>query len=162
MTDTLTKLPNRMAYEEKIENEFTKVKTRKTQLCMALIDIDHFKRINDKYGHSVGDKTLQIIATQIKKNLAPSDFVARWGGEEFVVIMPESELQASFERLEAMREKIASLPFMLKGARVVVTVSIGLIDVKQSHSIQEAFDNVDKLLYEAKQGGRNQTIKKDA
>jgi len=162
MTDTLTKLPNRMAYEEKIENEFTKARARKTQLCMALIDIDHFKRINDKYGHSVGDKTLQIIAGQIKKNLASTDFVARWGGEEFIILMPDSDLHVSFERLEAMREKISALPFMFKGSRVSVTVSIGLINVKQSPSIEAAFENVDELLYEAKQGGRNQTIKKDA
>lgn len=158
MTDTLTKLPNRMAYEEKVENEFVKANARNTLLCMALVDIDHFKRINDKYGHSVGDKTLQIIASQIKKNLAPSDFIARWGGEEFIILLPNSDLDESFDRLEKMREKVANLPFMFKGARVSVTVSIGLIDARQSLSVDAAFESVDKLLYHAKQDGRNQTI----
>lgn len=158
MTDTLTKLPNRMAYEEKIENEFAKARARNTSLCMALVDIDHFKRINDKYGHSVGDKTLQIIATQIKSNLAPTDFIARWGGEEFVILLPNTDLDESFERLEVMREKIAKLPFMFKGARVSVTISVGLINAKQALSVEAAFESVDKLLYQAKQSGRNQTV----
>jgi diguanylate cyclase (GGDEF)-like protein len=162
MTDSLTKLPNRMAYEEKVDSEYAKQKRTKTNLCMALIDIDHFKKINDSYGHSVGDKTLQIIASQIKKHLAPTDFVARWGGEEFVALLPNTELQSGFERLEVMREKISGLPFMFKGNRVSVTVSIGLIDTGQTNSIEQAFESVDALLYEAKQNGRNQTIKKDA
>ncbi|WP_395344556.1 diguanylate cyclase [Ningiella sp. W23] len=162
MTDTLTKLPNRMAYEEKVEATYKQSKQSQNELCMAILDIDHFKQINDKYGHSVGDKTLQIIATQIKKNLNDDDFVARWGGEEFVALMPKSSLTDCFERLEAMREKISQLPFMFKGQRVSVTVSIGLTDMLEYSSIEKAFEQADALLYEAKQNGRNQTKIKDA
>ncbi|MFC4700043.1 diguanylate cyclase [Glaciecola siphonariae] len=156
MTDTLTKLPNRMAYEEKIAIAFEKAKREGGKLCMAILDIDHFKRINDKYGHSVGDKTLQIIATQIKKNLADTDFIARWGGEEFVALMPDADINDCLERLDAMREKIAQLPFMFKGNRVSVTLSIGLTDMVEHATIELAFEHCDELLFKAKEGGRNQ------
>ncbi|WP_371192573.1 diguanylate cyclase [Glaciecola sp. SC05] len=157
MTDMLTQLPNRLAYEEKMASAFAKAKLTGSKLCMAIFDIDHFKDVNDKYGHSVGDKTLKIIATQIKKNLNSSDFVARWGGEEFVAVMPDSDLQQSFDRLENIREAIAKLPFMFKGTRVTVTMSIGLTDVLEHDSIESAFEQSDKRLYQAKQNGRNQT-----
>jgi diguanylate cyclase (GGDEF)-like protein len=160
MTDTLTKLPNRMAYEEKMASAFELSKAKNTPLCMAILDIDHFKRINDKYGHSVGDKTLQIIATQIKKNLSTNDFVARWGGEEFIALMPDSSVDECFARLDAMREKIAKLPFMFKGNRVSVTVSIGLTDIAEHSNIQSAFEQSDELLYLAKEQGRNQIQQK--
>ncbi len=160
MTDTLTKLPNRMAYEEKIASAFELSKSNKSKLCMAILDIDHFKRINDKYGHSVGDKTLQIIATQIKKNLSTTDFVARWGGEEFIVLMPDSDTDECFSRLDAMREKISQLPFMFKGNRVSVTVSIGLTDIAEHANIESAFEQSDELLYLAKEKGRNQIQRK--
>jgi diguanylate cyclase (GGDEF)-like protein len=160
MTDTLTKLPNRMAYEEKMASAFELSKAKNTPLCMAILDIDHFKRINDKYGHSVGDKTLQIIATQIKKNLSTNDFVARWGGEEFIALMPDSSVDECFTRLDAMREKIAKLPFMFKGNRVSVTVSIGLTDIAEHSNIQSAFEQSDELLYLAKEQGRNQIQQK--
>nr|WP_136251661.1 GGDEF domain-containing protein [Ningiella ruwaisensis] len=162
MTDTLTKLPNRMAYEEKVENAFALAEHQKQDICMAIIDIDHFKSINDKYGHSVGDKTLQVIATHIKKNLSSGDFVARWGGEEFIALLPNSNLNESFERVEVMREKISKLPFMFKGNRVSVTVSIGLASITDVGNIHDTFEQADALLYQAKQAGRNQTKIKDA
>lgn len=157
MTDSLTKLPNRMAYEEKIQYEWSLMQKNKTNAYMAVLDIDHFKQINDKYGHSVGDKTLQIIANHIRKLINTDDFLARWGGEEFVALLFDNSLDESLTKLENLRKKIAKLPFMFKGNRVSVTVSIGLIALNQHKSIEEAFDAADKLLYEAKNSGRNQT-----
>ena len=161
MTDTLTKLPNRMAYEEKMAAEFSKLKTSGAPAYMAIFDIDHFKQINDKYGHSVGDKTLQIIANQLRKLLPKTDFLARWGGEEFVSLLRDNDIDEAFNKLEDVRNKIAKLPFMFKGQRVSVTVSIGLTELSGRNSVSEAFDIADKLLYQAKQNGRNQTCFKE-
>ena len=157
MTDTLTKLPNRMAYEEKVNKEFKRVKLEKATAFMAIFDIDHFKQINDKYGHSVGDKTLQIIANHIRKLIDKDDFLARWGGEEFVAILFDNDINACFQKLEALRSKIATLPFMFKGTRVSITISIGLTSFDQHTHISDAFEAADTLLYAAKSKGRNQT-----
>ena len=157
MTDSLTSLPNRVAYEEKARNVIANAENEQSSLCMAVIDIDHFKSINDKYGHSVGDKTLQVIGKQLRGNLRQSDFVARWGGEEFVILLPTSKLEIAFKRLEQMRLKISELPFMFKGNRVSVTVSIGLVELSKGETLEQAFERADKLLYKAKENGRNQT-----
>ncbi|MFC3121924.1 GGDEF domain-containing protein [Agaribacter flavus] len=162
LTDGLTKLPNRVAYEEKAINEINHAKQSNTPLCMAIIDIDHFKSINDKYGHSVGDKTLQVIATQIKNNLANTDFVARWGGEEFVVLLPNTQSNDAFKKLDIMRNKISKLPFMFKGNRVSVTISIGMLEILSDMRLEDAFEKADKLLYTAKENGRNQIQRKES
>lgn len=157
MTDTLTKLPNRIAYEEKVNNEWRRLRNEKKVLYLAIFDIDNFKQINDKYGHSVGDKTLQIIANHIRKLIDKNDFLVRWGGEEFVALLYDQDLNSSFAKVEALREKIASLPFMFKGARVSVTISIGLSEFGTQSTIEEAFEAADNLLFSAKNNGRNQT-----
>ncbi|GLR70849.1 GGDEF domain-containing protein [Agaribacter marinus] len=162
LTDGLTKLPNRVAYEEKAQIELDTAKKTKSPICIAIADIDHFKSINDKYGHSVGDKTLQVIATQIKNNLLKSDFVARWGGEEFVALLPNSNAEDAHKRLDLMREKISKLPFMFKGNRVSVTISIGMVLVLNDMTLAEAFEIADKRLYVAKENGRNQIQHEDS
>lgn len=161
LTDTLTKLPNRMAYEEKVKAAFKRVKQDNSSAFMAIFDIDHFKQINDKFGHSVGDKTLQIIATQLRKLLDSSDFLARWGGEEFVAILFDDSQALAMQKLEALRLKIAALPFVFKGTKVNITLSIGLSNFSAHQSIYSAFDEADKQLYRAKESGRNQTCTKD-
>lgn len=157
MTDALTKLPNRAAYEERIKLEWENMRKNNTSAFMAVVDIDHFKRINDNYGHSVGDKTLQVIASHTRKLLAPNDFLARWGGEEFVALLPDTNQDEAFKKLENVRQKIAKLPFMFKGNRVSVTISIGLTDLSAHANIADAFEQADALLYKAKKNGRNQT-----
>lgn len=157
LTDSLTKLPNRLAYEEYAAATFKNAVKDGSAVSMAVIDIDHFKSINDKYGHSVGDKTLQIISRQFKKQLASDDYVARWGGEEFVVMFPKTGLSNALARVEELRESVSQLPFMFKGNRVSVTVSIGLVECDLGESLEVAFEKADKLLYGAKNAGRNQT-----
>jgi diguanylate cyclase (GGDEF)-like protein len=158
LADQLTKLPNRMAYEEKLVRELRVMEEHSSALCIAILDVDHFKNINDKYGHSVGDKTLQVIASNIRKHLEKSCFVARWGGEEFVCLLPKQSIQSSFDILEQVRKKIAALPFKFKGERVQVTVSIGIAEYQDSVSAESTFELADKRLYSAKSNGRNQTI----
>jgi diguanylate cyclase (GGDEF)-like protein len=125
------------------------------------VDIDHFKKVNDAYGHSVGDKTLQVIAKHIRQYLPKEDFVARWGGEEFIVLLPDTSLEDAFAKVEVMRKKISALPFKFKGERINVTLSCGLSQITQDITLEEAFEKADSFLFKAKDAGRNQTIFKD-
>ncbi|AEP30572.1 GGDEF domain-containing protein [Brumicola nitratireducens] len=161
LSDQLTKLPNRMAYEEKAQFEVQRAQKTGSPLCIAIVDIDHFKKINDSYGHSVGDKTLQVIAKHIRQYLPKEDFVARWGGEEFVMLLPNSSIQQAFDKVELVREKVSALPFKFKGQRVTVTLSCGLSQITQKITLEEAFEKADTLLYKAKDAGRNKTLFED-
>ncbi|WP_100642220.1 GGDEF domain-containing protein [Alteromonas facilis] len=157
-TDPLTRIPNRIAYNERIEQEFNRWQRHKTPLCIAVIDIDHFKQINDKYGHAAGDKTLQVIAKQLKSNLRKTDFLARWGGEEFVALFPDSSLSDILEPLDELRRKLAALPFKFKQEPVTITASFGVAQFNSSDSIETVFDRADGHLYKAKNNGRNQIV----
>jgi len=161
LTDQLTKLPNRTAYAEKAQFEVEQAQKLGTPLCIAILDIDHFKKINDTFGHSVGDKTLQVIATRISQSLPKDYFVARWGGEEFVMLLPKTSLEEAFVIVEVIRKQISTLPFKFKGQRVTVTLSCGLSQITQLTTLQEAFETADLFLLKAKNAGRNQTIFKD-
>jgi diguanylate cyclase len=161
LMDQLTKLPNRIAYEEKAQFEIQQAKNKNTSLCIGIIDIDHFKKVNDAYGHSVGDKMLQVIAEHIRLYLPIEDFVARWGGEEFVMLLPNSSMEEAFAKVESMRKKISVLPFKFKEQRVTVTLSCGLSQITQESTLEEAFERADSFLFKAKDAGRNQTIFKD-
>jgi diguanylate cyclase (GGDEF)-like protein len=161
LADQLTKLPNRMAYEEKALIEVQQSKQSGKPLCIGILDIDHFKKINDTYGHSVGDKTLQVIAKHIRQFLPQEDFVARWGGEEFVLLLLNTTIEEAFEKVEVIRKKISGLPFKFKGQRVTVTISCGLSNIAKTMTLEEAFEQADARLYKAKDSGRNLTIFKD-
>lgn len=164
-TDSLTKLPNRQAYESKIKQ--LKVNQSLNEMFLAIIDIDFFKKINDTFGHSVGDKTLQIVAQHLKKQLPKEDFLSRWGGEEFVTILHATDLQNCFEKLEKVRASIEKLPFMFSGEKVSITVSVGIASFSDQNSMDElggidvnsVFEVADKHLYQAKQNGRNKVCK---
>ncbi|MDM7860229.1 GGDEF domain-containing protein [Alteromonas sp. ASW11-36] len=156
--DPLTKIPNRIAYNERIEQEYQRWLRTKAPLCMAVVDIDHFKSINDKYGHAAGDKTLQVIAKQLKGKLRKTDFLARWGGEEFVILFPDSELKDLLAPLEEIRKKMESLPFKFKQEPVTITASFGLAKFANEDTVESVFDRADKHLYSAKNNGRNQIV----
>ena len=157
-SDPLTKIPNRIAYNERIEQEFERWKRSNTSLCMGVVDIDHFKSINDKYGHAAGDKTLQVIAKQLRSNLRKTDFLARWGGEEFVVLFPDSTLSDLKAPLENLRAKLESLPFKFKQQPVTITASFGVSQFSDKDTIETVFERADKHLYTAKNNGRNQIV----
>jgi diguanylate cyclase (GGDEF)-like protein len=158
LQDSLTKLPNRAAYDERIELEFKRWSRYKHSLCIAVADIDHFKRINDTYGHSAGDKTLQVIALALRKTLRNTDFVARYGGEEFVIVFPESKVEEIHKRLESLREQIRKIPFKFKNQNLHCTISIGATQFKEKDEPRTAFDRADDALYEAKRTGRDKTV----
>lgn len=158
--DTLTGLPNRGAYDNRIQEEYQRWLRQPQPLTIAVIDIDHFKKINDNYGHSVGDKTLKIVANTLQKNLRKTDFLARYGGEEFVVIMVNSDPNQVAGPLEKLRMAVEKIPFKVKDTPLNITISIGFTAFLAADNVHTAFDRADKALYEAKHSGRNKVCYK--
>lgn len=156
--DALTGLPNRLALEERMPEEYERWRRYGQPLTLAVLDVDHFKTVNDERGHSAGDKVLQELATAIRGNVRKSDFVVRYGGEEMVVLMPGVSLKQGMIAAEKIRAHIEKLRFMYAGERVPVTVSIGVAEFKAGDASDAVFDRADAALYVAKETGRNQII----
>ncbi|NWB58752.1 GGDEF domain-containing protein [Pseudomonas sp. F1002] len=156
LIDPLTGLPNRAAWSERLEQEVNAWHQRGNNLSLAMLDLDHFKRINDGYGHLAGDKVLKIIATVLRKRLRPNDFIARFGGEEFVLLMPNSSLSDALAVGETLRAAIQACPFHFKGEPVTITVSMGMAQFQPGERSDLALKRADEALYRAKAAGRNQ------
>lgn len=160
LTDSLTGLYNRRYLEVHLEKLLLKNQESKKSLAVLLVDIDHFKQVNDKYGHNIGDEVLKIFAHRLLGNLRSFDLVARLGGEEFAVILPDVSEQRAWMVGERLRTSISDVPFNVTGHEgIAITTSIGaaLIDHNQ-HSKHEVLERADKCLYEAKKGGRNAVV----
>lgn len=155
LVDPLTGLPNRAAWSERLEHEVMQWQQHGNSLLLAMLDLDHFKRINDNYGHLAGDKVLKIIATVLRKRLRGSDFIARFGGEEFVLLMPDTSLPVGAKLLETLRAAIEACPFHFKGERVTISVSIGVSAFKVGEHSDLVLKRADQALYRAKNAGRN-------
>ncbi|GGB48141.1 sensor domain-containing diguanylate cyclase [Shewanella inventionis] len=158
LLDPLTQLSNRTALEDRMEQEYRNHMRYKTPLWIAITDIDHFKSINDNFGHSTGDKTLQVIAMALKNSLRDSEFVARYGGEEFVLLLPDITDEHISLMLNRVREKIKNIPFKFKNQRITVTLSIGAAQVMENETLEEAFERADAALYQAKNNGRDRVV----
>lgn len=155
LIDPLTGLPNRAAWSERLEHEIAEWQQHGNTLMLAMLDLDHFKRINDNYGHLAGDKVLKIIASVLRKRLRGSDFIARFGGEEFVLLMPSTVPAVGAKLLETLRASIEACPFHFKGERVTVTISMGLAAFKPGEHSDMVLKRADQALYRAKNAGRN-------
>ncbi|AWY41987.1 diguanylate cyclase [Pseudomonas putida] len=155
LVDPLTGLPNRAAWSERLEHEVRQWQQHGNTLMLAMLDLDHFKRINDNYGHLAGDKVLKIIATVLRKRLRGTDFIARFGGEEFVLLLPSTVPAAGMKLLEHLRASIEACPFHFKGEPVTVTISMGLTAFKAGENSDLVLKRADQALYRAKNAGRN-------
>ena len=155
LIDPLTGLPNRAAWGERLAHEVEQWQAHGNPLLIAMLDLDHFKRINDGYGHLAGDKVLKIVAAQLRKHLRPNDFIARFGGEEFVLLIPDTTLAMGLQVLEKLRAAIAACPFHFKGEPVTLTCSIGLAPFKLADRSEQVLKRADEALYRAKDNGRN-------
>ncbi|WP_264310851.1 diguanylate cyclase [Pseudomonas putida] len=155
LLDPLTGLPNRAAWSEHLEREMLDWHENGGHLAMAILDLDHFKRINDNYGHLAGDKVLKIVADQLRKRLRGRDFIARFGGEEFVLLFPQTSPAAAVQMAELLRATIEACPFHFKGERVVITASIGLGAFRSGERGDQVLKRADTALYRAKDLGRN-------
>lgn len=155
LLDPLTGLPNRAAWSEQVEREMQRWQENGGDLAMAILDLDHFKQINDGYGHLAGDKVLKIVADQLRKRLRGQDFIARFGGEEFVLLLPDTSPADALQVVETMRLAVEACPFHFKGERVVVSTSIGLSAFRPGEVADQVLKRADAALYRAKQRGRN-------
>jgi diguanylate cyclase len=153
--DALTGVPNRAAFDERISAEFARHQRHHRKLCLAVIDIDKFKDVNDAFGHKAGDKVLRNIAQICANSVRNGDLFARYGGEEFALVLPETALDQAHIVAEKLREEIAGKRFVFNNQRVPITVSIGIAEVKERETEENAFSRADQALYMAKQRGRN-------
>ena len=153
--DPLTELPNREAYNERASAEVQRWQRYGRPLTIAIFDIDHFKRINDTYGHQAGDRVIKVIGRSIAKRLREVDFFCRYGGEEFVALMPETDGATALAVLEAVRDAIANAAFNYKDQPMSITMSVGLSEFKTNDTLESAFERADQALYGAKSAGRN-------
>lgn len=153
-SDQLTNLPNRRSIDRYLEEAVLRASRQGTDLYVAIIDIDFFKRINDKFGHSFGDTILVDAADYLKKTVRETDFVGRWGGEEFLLVLENSSVEGAIEICEKVRTLIA-VESKKKGCPF--TVSIGIAKYEQDRDIMTLFDNADVALYLSKKNGRNRT-----
>jgi diguanylate cyclase len=163
-TDTLTGLNNRQSLNEKLDQLINDRRFKGRGFSLLMTDIDHFKQINDTYGHLVGDKVLKAFARLLESKTRESDFVARFGGEEFIIILPMTTLNNAFRVAENMRNAIEKM--RLKPSRDngnsqpmrALTASFGVGTFRDGETAEEVIDRVDKALYRAKNAGRNRTI----
>lgn len=159
ITDALTGLYNRRHFETSADREFLRAVRYKNNLTFAIIDIDFFKKINDTYGHLCGDKILKDVAFIINDSFRKTDMVFRYGGEEFVVILTETDSQGAQIPLERLRERIANSEFTFKTQKLNVTISIGYAsNLDDAEDAVELFSFADDALYKAKESGRNRIL----
>ncbi len=154
LTDALTRLPNRRYIDKKVKMELDRLKKYKEDLHIAILDIDHFKKVNDTYGHKTGDLVLRKIANILDNSLKSTDFIGRYGGEEFLIILPHTSRKNSSIALERMRK-------MIEGSKLIekkVTVSMGVAKTLTGDDPEKIFKRADKALYKAKNSGRNRVI----
>ncbi|MBU4312838.1 MAG: diguanylate cyclase [Candidatus Omnitrophica bacterium] len=154
--DELTGCYNHRYFQDILTSEISRAVRYNRPLSIIMFDIDHFKKINDKYGHTFGDKVLKGIGDILKKTVRGSDMVFRYGGEEFCVILPETDKERAFIGAERIRKKISTSAFRIKNKVLKVTVSGGINGFVGKEITKETFiDNADKVLYQAKNAGRN-------
>ena len=162
-TDAVTGLYNRHYLTSHMETQIQSADRKGKTLSVLMMDIDHFKRVNDTHGHAVGDRVLKEFAMRIGKNIRGVDLAARYGGEEFVVMMPETPVDWALMIAERLREEIADNPFEvgLKDGPLNITVSIGVAASQADETPSQLLEVADKALYAAKEGGRNKVVVAD-
>jgi diguanylate cyclase (GGDEF)-like protein len=158
-TDGLTGLTRRGPFEERMREEIARAKSFRTTFSVLMIDIDHFKRMNDTYGHQVGDEVLRTVAQRLKEGLYETDVIARYGGEEFVCLLPRSIPAGLRQKAEQIRKRVENHAFVIGLESVTVTISIGIAHFpRDGDSAQAIMAAADRALYAAKDSGRNQVV----
>ncbi|MDP2878341.1 MAG: diguanylate cyclase [Sulfuricella sp.] len=156
--DFLTGTLNRRGMEEAFEREFARSERTHTPLCVSLLDIDHFKRLNDTYGHDVGDDALIHLVRVVKETLRPTDVIARFGGEEFVIILPETGVEEGMKTMTRLQRELTKKFFLHKNEEVLITFSAGIALRQPDESADAIISRADQALYKAKAAGRNRVF----
>lgn len=156
LTDDLTEVANRRLIRQLVTEEIIHYRNSKAVFSLAIIDIDYFKAINDKYGHHIGDKTLKLFAQLIKSSIGAQNKLGRWGGEEFLLLLKNKDIQQAQECMSELRRKIEQYIFSVAGQSIKMTISIGISQIyQQDEEFERLFNNADINLFKAKQLGRN-------
>ena len=161
-TDTLTQLFNRRKMLEMIDQETVRFQRDKKHFLLVITDIDHFKHFNDNYGHDCGDYVLQQVSTLMKEYLRKQDVVARWGGEEFLIMLPDTDIEGGILVVEKLRETIANTHYEYKGNKFSVTMTFGVTVYDGSCDVDTCIKHADEVLYAGKRGGRNRVVSTNA
>jgi diguanylate cyclase (GGDEF)-like protein len=155
VTDALTGIYNRRGLFEVGEYEFARARRLNRPFSAIMIDIDHFKRVNDNYGHGVGDQALVTVAERCRSGSRTVDLVGRYGGEEFLILMPESSQDAARLVAERLRHSLAERPIPTEAGPIRITISAGVSEMRETDTLQTLIERADEALYEAKNNGRN-------
>jgi len=155
LRDPLTGLPNRLAYEERIILEINRNKRNSENICIAMWDIDHFKKVNDTYGHEAGDRVLKLLSKIISTRVRKVDMFARIGGEEFVLLMPDTKLENALGLNEELRNSLADSGFHYDGSPCLITASVGIARIEEYDNPESVMRKADEALYKSKREGRN-------
>ncbi len=157
--DALTGLANRMALRERLDADWASCRRRSAPLSLLIVDVDHFKRINDRFGHASGDEALRRVADALRAVARAGDLVARYGGEEFVLLAPDCDLLGGLGLAERAREQVEALRLAFDATPLVLTASVGVATAASASpddpEPEALFDRADRALYEAKSSGRN-------
>ena len=156
--DELTGLMNRRHMQALLEQETLRCARTGRNYCVALLDIDHFKRINDRHGHAAGDAGLRAFASAAQAAIRSADVLARWGGEEFVLMLADTAMPSAVAVLERLRAHVAAMEIAVGATYVNLTVSVGLTEHLAGETLTQTLERADKLLYEAKAAGRNRVV----
>lgn len=157
--DPLTGLANRQTMRTQLTGERDRAIRQRLPLCLALADIDHFKKINDTFGHAQGDNVLRAVAQVLRNTVRPYDVVYRYGGEEFLICLPGTNVETGTQALERIRQAVAALALSDdKGTPIPVTATFGLAEVDADTSVDDAIEHADKALYDGKRQGRNRVV----
>jgi len=154
-TDSLTDLPNRRGFDILAEQALQEAQRDSSPLCAVLLDLDNFKLINDQHGHLAGDQVLHDFAQQLRGTLRQSDILCRWGGEEFILLLKNTDRQAAHDLAEKLRQHCAEQRHEVEGQSLQVTVSLGLSQWHAGESLHALLGRTDRALYRAKQAGRD-------
>ncbi len=157
--DALTGLPNKGLIASILHKEYAKLKRLKVSNCLAFVDIDDFKGVNDTFGHIVGDQVLKFVAGNLVSSLRKYDIIGRYGGDEFLIFLPDTDIVKAKKILERTRKKIQALVYKLNAdTRISLTCSIGVAKFVQLDKCYDNINNADKALYQAKQLGKNKVV----
>jgi len=161
ITDVLTGIPNRLRFDSVVRSTVADAARTTKPMCLIMLDIDHFKKFNDTYGHQMGDQVLRLVARTIVECVRPDDTAARYGGEEFAIVLPGTDLDAAFKIAERVRTAVASKSITRRNQNEVlgsITLSLGIARFRAGENIEALIERADEALYLAKRSGRNRVM----